>query len=144
MNGLISYKPSRGLGLLNDFDRVFGNFFNDMPALTNHQPLVDVREEKDRYMLEAELPGLTEKDVEVKIEENLLTISSARDEEKKEERPAYLMRERCYASFQRSFVLPNDVDREKVEASFKNGLLTLNLHKKPEAQPKNIEIKVEK
>jgi HSP20 family protein len=122
MNGLITYKPSSGLGLLNDFDRVFGSFFNDLP----------------------ELPGLTEKDVEVKIEENLLTISSVKSEEKQQERPAYLMRERCESSFRRSFVLPNDVDREKVEASFKNGLLTLNVHKKPESQPKNITIKVEK
>ena len=143
MNGLISYNPNSGLSLLNDFDRVFTNLFDDLPGWSNRQPLVDVREEKDRYVLEAELPGLTEKDVEVKIEENLLTISSAKSEEKQDSRQGYLMRERRFASFQRSFVLPNDVDREKVEASFKNGLLTLNVHKKPEAQPKNIQIKVD-
>lgn len=143
MNGLISYNPNSGLSLLNDFDRVFTNLFDDLPGWSNRQPLVDVREEKDRYVLEAELPGLTEKDVEVKIEENLLTISSVKSAEKEDSRQGYLMRERRFASFQRSFVLPNDVDREKVEASFKNGLLTLNVHKKPEVQPKNIQIKVD-
>jgi HSP20 family protein len=142
MNSLINYSPSRSQGLLDDFDRIFSNFYDDRPVMTNHQPLVDVREEKESYVLEAELPGLTEKDVEVKVDDNLLTISSVKSEEKENKQNGYLMRERRYANFQRCFVLPKEADREKIEASFKIGLLTLTVPKKPEAQPKSISIKV--
>jgi HSP20 family protein len=139
---LVKYRPLTG-GLL---EREFDRFFNDLTGdtfwdLDRNHPKVDVHEEKDRYVLEADLPGLTEKDVEVKVENNLLSISSSKKEEKEEKKDGYIMRERRGYSFARSFVLPEDVNREAIEAKFQNGVLTLFLVKHPEAQPKKIEIK---
>ena len=143
MNSLMTYKPVGAFDLIGDFDRVMDSFFADAPVWKSRTPAVDVREEEGRYVLEAELPGLSEKDVEVKVEENLLTLLSAKSEEKEEKRDGYLMRERCSSSFQRSFVLPKDVDKDNIHAKFKNGLLVLEMHKKPEVQPRSIQIKTE-
>ena len=104
-------------------------------------PRVDVREDEERYTLEAELPGLTEKNIEVKVEDNLLTISSASDREDNEGPVGYVLQERRHHSFSRSFVLPKDVDRENIDAGFSNGLLKLSLDKAPEMKPKTIEVK---
>ena len=133
MNTLVRYNP-RSLDLFGNFDRLF-----DFGRTSS--PRVDIREDDDKYLLEAELPGVTEKDIEVKVEDNLLTISSKYDESDKEEKNGYLVRERRFQSFSRCFVLPKDVDREKIDAQFKNGLLSLTLSKAPEAKPKKIEIK---
>ena len=133
MNTLVRYNP-RALDVLGNFDRLF-----DFGRTSS--PRVDIREDGDKYLLEAELPGATEKDIEVKVEDNLLTISSKHDENKKEEANGYLVRERRYQSYSRCFVLPKDVDREKIDAQFTNGLLTLTLNRAPEAKPKKIEIK---
>ena len=139
---LIKYKPITKSLIDGDLDRVFnemleGNFWD----FEKHYPKVDVREEKDSYVLEADLPGLTEKDIEVKVENNLLSISSSKKEEKEEKKNGYIVRERKSSSFARSFVLPEDVNRESIAASFKNGVLTLTLGKNPESQPKTIEVK---
>jgi HSP20 family protein len=91
--------------------------------------------------MEVELPGLTEKDVEVKLDNNLLTISSAKDEKKEEKKNGYVLRERRATRFSRSFVLPEAVDREKIAAEFKDGVLHLTFPKVPAAQPKTIEVK---
>lgn len=143
MNSLITYKPMGAFDLFRDFDRALSSFFTDTPVWKSRTPVVDVREEEGRYVLEAELPGMDEKSVEVRVEENLLTLSSTTREEKEEKRDGYLMRERRGSSFQRSFVLPRDVDRDKIHARFRNGLLVLELNKKPEAKPKAIEVKAE-
>ena len=133
MNTLVRYHP-RALDVFGNFDRLldFGR---------TSSPRVDIREDEDKYLLEAELPGATEKDIEVKVEDNLLTIGSKHDDSKKEEKNGYIVRERKYQAFSRSFVLSKDVNREKIDAKFKNGLLTLTLTKAPEAKPKRIEIK---
>jgi HSP20 family protein len=143
MNSLVTYRPVRGLDVFGNFDRMLDAFFDDTPVWNARTPAVDVKEEADRYVLEAELPGLSEKDVEVKVEENLLTIVSAKNEEKEENKNGYLMKERRSSSFQRSFVLPKDADKDNIHAKFKNGLLILDLHKKPEVKPRSIEVKVE-
>ncbi|TFG58889.1 MAG: Hsp20/alpha crystallin family protein [Spirochaetales bacterium] len=131
------------LSLWQDMDRMLDSLFDDTPLWNSRVPSVDIREENDKYILEAELPGLSEKDIEVKLETNLLTISSVKKEEKEEKKNGYLLRERRSSSFCRSFVLPKDADREKLEAAFKNGVLTVELHKNPEAKPRNIEIKAQ-
>ena len=139
MRNLVTYTPHR-LSLFDDMDRLFHNFFDDAPL--SRIPTVDVREEEGRYLLEAELPGLTEKDIEVKVEENLLTISSVKEEKKEEKKDGYLMKERRSSSFCRSFVLPRDAEKEKIEANFKNGLLTLEIPKTEKAKPRSIDIKM--
>ncbi|MBN2735944.1 MAG: Hsp20/alpha crystallin family protein [Spirochaetales bacterium] len=139
---LINYKPrTKALGAW-DFDSIFDNFFTDelfSPGVKS--PKVDVREEEKAYIIEAELPGLSEKDVDVTVENDVLTISSVKTDEKQETKKDYLIRERRSQSFSRSFALPQDVDRDKIEAKFKNGLLVLSLHKNPKALPKQIEVK---
>ena len=141
MNDLMKVYRTNGLTGWPDFDAVMNSFFTDTPVWNARVPAVDVREEDDRYVLEAELPGLTEKDVEVKIEDTLLTILSSKKAEDETGRGGFLIRERNREVFQRTFVLPKDVDREQVEAKFKNGLLFIELKKSPERQPKTIEIK---
>lgn len=134
---LVRYEPTT-LSLLNSFDRLFDGMFDDRAVSV---PAVDVRETDNGWSMEVDLPGLTEKDVEVKLDNNLLTISSRKEEKKEEKKNGYLLRERRSSSFCRSFVLPEDVDREKIEASFANGVLSLSFPKVPAAQPKKIEVK---
>jgi HSP20 family protein len=92
--------------------------------------------------MEVELPGLTDKDIELKVEDNILTLSSKKEESKEEKKNGYLLRERRSAEFCRTFVLPNDADRAEIKAEFKNGLLEVSVPKKPEAQPRKIDVKV--
>jgi HSP20 family molecular chaperone IbpA len=143
MNNLINYKPVGAFDLLGDFNRVLDSFFTDTPVWKSRIPAVNVREEEKNYVLEAELPGLSQKDVDVKVEDNLLTISSVQSEEKDEKKNGYLIRERSNSSFKRSFVLPKNVDKENISAKFKNGLLILEIQKKQEDIPRSIEVKIE-
>jgi HSP20 family protein len=140
---LIVRKPKTNLvkwGFDNLFDEFFGDSFFDSDTRI---PAVDVKEEANQYVVLAELPGLTEKDIDVKVENNLLTISTKKNEEKEEKKDGYIIRERRAHSFCRSFTLPDHVDKEKIEASYKNGLLTLAIPKTEEAAPKTIEVKSE-
>src|SRR5882724_10095019 len=118
---LIRYNPN-SLDLLDNVSRWFDDFVSEPFFGTNNVPAVDVRETDGQYLMEVELPGLTEKDVEVKLDNNLLTVSSAKDEKKEEKKNGYVLRERRAARFSRSFVLPEGVDREKIAAEFKNGI----------------------
>jgi HSP20 family protein len=139
MNGLIRYTQPTDLF---DWNRVLDSFFTDVPLWNTRTPAVNVKEEEKRYLMEVELPGLSDKDVELKVEESILTISSKKDESKEEKKDGFLLRERCSSEFARTFVLPNDVDRENIKAEFKNGLLMVDIPKKPEAQPRKIDVKV--
>ena len=142
MRNMTMYRPRR-MSLYNDFDRMVNSFFNDSAVKTSAAPAVDVSENKDSYLLEADVPGYAEKDIEIQVKENLLTLSS-KAEEKKEEKNGYLLRERKTVSFKRSFVLPKDVDQENIEAHYGNGVLSLTLPKKPETKPKTIDVKIKK
>ena len=142
MRNVTVYKPRRQ-SLYNDFDRMVSSLFNDSVGKTGESPAVDIREEKDLYLLEAEVPGLAEKDIDIQVKENLLTLAS-KVEENKEGKTGYLLRERKPVQFKRSFILPKDVDQEKIEAHYGNGVLVLSLPKKPEAKPKTIDVKIEK
>ena len=139
MRNLVKYNPN-SFDVIGNFDRMFDSLINDSAFVRKSSPRVDISENADGYVLEAELPGFTEKDVEVKVDDNLLTISSKKEEEKKEEDNGYILRERRHESFARSFVLPKDVDKSAIEARFANGLLSLTLNKAPETKPKTIEI----
>jgi HSP20 family protein len=135
---LIRYNPT---ALLDNVSTWFDDFFAE-PALGGSTlPAVDVRETDSEYLMEVELPGLTEKDVEVKLEKTLLTISSSKEQSKEEKKNGYVMRERRQSRFSRSFVLPEGIDAEKIAAEFKNGVLNLTFPKAPAAKPKTIEVK---
>lgn len=142
MNSLINYKPLGAFDLLGDFDHVLDSFFTDRaPVWKAPVPAVNIREDEKGYFLEAELPGLTQKDVDVRVEDNLLTISSAKTEEAEEKKDGYLVREHSRAAFRRSFMLPRNVDRESISAKFVNGLLILEMQKKKEDKTRSIEVK---
>ena len=137
------HRPT-SVGLFDNFDRLFGTG----PTWTRwvrHTPLVDVHEEKDRYVLEAELPGVTARDIEVSISDSQLTISSKASGEKEKSSESYLIHERSghglEQGFERSFRLPDDASSEKVEATFANGILRLEIAKTAESQPRSIEVK---
>jgi HSP20 family protein len=106
-------------------------------------PAVDVVESEKTYELTAELPGMDEKNIEVKVANGNLIIKGEKQEEKEETKKDYYMRERSFGSFERRFEMPEGVDADKIEASFKKGVLTLTLPKKLEAQKpaKKIEVK---
>jgi HSP20 family protein len=105
-------------------------------------PAVDVVEKDDSYEVSAELPGMAEKDIEVKFSDGMLSIKGEKSEEREEKRKDYHLSERRYGSFQRSFAVPEDVDPEKLEATFKNGVLRVVLPKSPEARKKERNIPV--
>ena len=136
---LIRYRP-RSLDLF-DWDRAVERFLNE-PHYGTRSPAVDIREDANGYKMEVELPGLTEKDIEVKVESGVLSISSKKEEVKEDKEKDYVHKERRSYSFSRSFTLPDNVKTEKIDASFKNGLLNITIPKAPESKPKLIEVKV--
>jgi HSP20 family protein len=141
MTSLYVRKPETGLSVFNDFDRILDSFFNDVPVWNARVPSVDIREEDEKYVFEAELPGVNEKDIDVKVEGNLLTLSTKKEKESEEKRKGFILKERSAEAFSRSFVLPKNADSGKVEGSYKNGILTLEIAKHPETKPRQIEIK---
>ena len=97
-------------------------------------PAVDVAETEKTYEITAELPGLDEKNIDVKVADGILTIKGEKQEEKEEKKKDYHLSERSYGMFQRSFRVPENVDPEKIEASFRKGVLAVTLPKKADAQ----------
>ncbi len=106
-------------------------------------PAVDVVESDKAFELTAELPGMDEKNIEVKVVDGSLSIKGEKKEEKEEKKKDYYLQERRFGSFERRFELPDGIDTDKIEAAFKKGVLTVTLPKKPEAQKpaKKIEVK---
>ncbi len=138
MRSLVTYQPSAA-----SIDRWFDSLFGEWarPSVAVCAPTVDIREEQDAYRLEAELPGLTEKDFAVDVEQNLLTIASRKETATEDERDGYVIRERRRGAFKRSFVLPRHVDTDNIGAQFKHGVLTLVVPKAAQAQRKEIPVK---
>lgn len=108
-----------------------------------NMPVVDVVESEKAYEVTAELPGIDEKNIEVKVANGILTMKGEKQEEKEEKKKDYYLQERHYGSFERSFEIPEGVDPDKIEATFKKGVLTVTLPKKVEAQKpaKKVEVK---
>lgn len=104
-------------------------------------PTFEVRETKDAYVFKADLPGIREEDLELSLTGNRLTVSGKREEEKHDEDDRYYAYERSYGSFSRSFTLPEGVDVEHAQAELNNGVLTVRIAKRPEVQPRRIEVK---
>lgn len=126
-----------------DFD-VFKNIEPlRMPTAVGAAPKVDVKESKDGYEISAELPGIDEKDVDLTIDGNVLTLSGEKKTEREEKKDNYHWSERTYGSFRRSFTLPDGVDADKAAAKFTKGVLTVTLPKteKAKKQQRKIEIK---
>jgi HSP20 family protein len=107
-------------------------------------PAVDVYEDEKKVVLKLEVPGIEEKDLDVSVENNVLTVKGERKFEKEEKEENFHRIERRYGSFYRAFTLPSTVDTENVNAKYEAGILKLELQKKPEAQPKQIKVNVGK
>jgi HSP20 family protein len=131
--------------LFEDFDRGFWGFPMERPtfdmeplwqraAAFGALPAVDVSEDEKAYEITAELPGMDEKNIEVKLSNGTLTIKGERTAEREEKKKDYHLQERNYGSFERSFQLPNGVDKNKIEANFDKGILKVSLPKTAEAQ----------
>jgi HSP20 family protein len=104
-------------------------------------PQFDVKENGDGYLIEADLPGVEEKDLEVTLTGNRLTISGKREAERSEDGTTWYTYERSYGSFSRTFTLPEGVDTDRVDGELKNGVLTVHLPKRAELKPRKISIK---
>lgn len=115
---------------------------SDSSALTAWAPAVDIYETENELVLKADLPEVSEKDLDVRVENNTLTVRGERKFEKKVEEENYLRVERAYGAFSRSFSLPNTVDNEAIRADYKNGVLTVTLPKRAESKPKQVKVNV--
>ncbi len=127
----------------NDFDTFFNDMLGNWGIKNSTIPSVDVYEDEKAYYLEAELPGYTVDDVNIHVEKHVLHISSEKLNEKKENKK-FLVRERGFVKFDRSFTLPEGIDESGIEAEFENGILKVTLPKTPVEQPKKIEVKIKK
>jgi HSP20 family protein len=103
-------------------------------------PAFEVKETKEGFVFTADLPGVAEKDLQVQLADNRLSISGKRESEKTEQGDTYYTSERSYGSFTRSFTLPEGIERDKLRAELKNGVLSVTAPKRPEAQPKKISV----
>jgi HSP20 family protein len=143
MNALTLFNPSYVSDVFDAFDR---GFFAPLAGANTYSPRVDVRETANAYLMDMDLPGLSEKDVEISLKDRVLSISSVREAKKDETKKAddgneYLIRERSSTCFARRFTLPEDIDSETVEANFKNGVLSITIPRRPETQARQIAIK---
>jgi len=136
-----------------EVDRVFDNFWNNFgsPSLLQKngggialEVRVDTSEDDKAYHVTAELPGMTEEDVEVTFADNTLTISGEKKEEKEVKEENFHRRERSFGAFRRSFTLPAEIEEDKISASFKDGVMTIDLPKSPTAQKKAKRITIQR
>jgi HSP20 family protein len=115
-------------------------FFSGRPA-SAFSPAFEVKETTDEFVLKADLPGVTDADLDIGVHNNVLTVSGSRQAEERKEGESYALYERQYGSFSRSFALPDLADGEKIDAKLENGVLTLTIGKKAEAKPRKIALK---
>jgi len=146
MTLLTRWDPFRDFSLLQDrMNRLFQEYTpsgEEQFSTTNFVPPVDVYEDEHHVTLKAELPGVNPKDVDIRIENNVLTVRGERKFEKDEKEENFHRIERRYGSFYRAFTLPSTVDSEHINASYTSGVLVLELSKKAEAQPRQIKVSV--
>jgi len=140
------WEPFRGAATLQEqVNRLFGNVLErsaEESDLTSWAPAVDIYETEHELVVKADLPEVDPKDLDIRVENNILTIRGERKFEKKVNEENYLRVERAYGSFSRSFSLANTVNSEAIKADYQNGVLTLTIPKREEAKPKQIKVNV--
>ena len=144
MTGLMRHGGFRTLR--SELDRLFDDFYGLTPAKREGStsvwaPAVDVCEDEENFYVSAELPGMNKEDVDLELENNVLSIKGERKFEKKEEGETYHFIERSYGSFYRSFSLPRNIQGDQISAEFKDGVLKVTIPKTEEVKPKKVEIK---
>ncbi|HET8977134.1 MAG TPA: Hsp20/alpha crystallin family protein [Solirubrobacteraceae bacterium] len=145
---LIRWEPVRELGTIqNEMNRLFNSFF-DTPSPANGQalrrwvPAMDLVETETHFVLRADLPGMSEADVNIELEDNVLTISGERKLEHEERRAGYYRVERSSGAFRRSLTLPEGVDASAVKATFDRGVLEVSIPKPEQRIPRKVQISV--
>jgi HSP20 family protein len=140
------WEPSRGATTLQEqINRVFGDMLertSEESNLTPWAPAVDIFETEHELVLKADLPDVNPQDLDIRVENNILTIRGERKFENKVNEENYLRVERAYGSFSRSFSLANSVKSDAIRADYQNGVLTLSIPKREEAKPKQIKVNV--
>jgi len=144
---LSRFEPFRSTSSMQDqINRFFNEAFDrssEEASLTPWAPAVDIYETEQALVVKADLPDIKPEDLDIRVENNILTIRGERKFEKQVNEENYLRVERSYGSFSRSFSLANSVNAEAIQADYKNGVLTLNIPKREEAKPKQIKVHVE-
>jgi HSP20 family protein len=150
---LVRWEPFRDLATVQErMNRIFDEAFRGQGRTTEDEwalggswaPAVDIFEHEGNLVLKAELPGVDPKDVDVRVESNVLTLRGERKFESEVKREQYHRVERAYGSFSRSFTLPNVVDTDKIKAEYRDGVLRVTLPQREEAKPKQITVAVSK
>lgn len=146
---LIRWEPVRELQTVqNEMNRLFNTFFDSPtpsnggghPSVRRWIPAMDVVETDDHFVLRADLPGMSEGDVNIELEDNVLTISGQRKAEHEHKGEGYYRVERSSGSFSRSLTLPEGVDAEGIQASFENGVLEVRIPKPEQPKPRKVQI----
>jgi len=144
---LVRVSPFRGLvNIQDEMNRLFNDFFSQgerskgMPSIWS--PLVDIAETDNDITVTVEAPGMQKDDINITIQDNVLTLKGEKKQENVEKKKQYHRIERTYGQFERSFSLPTTIQTDKVKAGFRNGVLTITLPKSEEAKPKEVTISV--
>lgn len=143
-NDLFPYRSNRSL--LNEFQRILepwqSNFLSkDDVFATDWVPAVDIKDENDKFIIHADVPGVNAKDIDVQLENNILTIKGSRESQSKEEKNDFVHIERSKGTFMRRFSLPDTVNSENIQAKCKDGILEVVLHKTKETGSRKITVK---
>jgi len=149
MTLLSSWQPFRDLAPLQErMNRIFDDFLANAGAgngelqLSSFSPATDIYEDDEHVTLSVEVPGLSEKDINITLEGNTLTVTGERKLKKEDNREKFHRVERFYGTFSRSFTLPNTIDPNSIQASYEHGVLQLQMAKRAEAKPKQIKVAV--
>jgi HSP20 family protein len=147
MSAITHWDPFRGLTTLQDqVNRIFESGLvqgrTGQSDLATWAPAVDIYEGQNELVAKVDLPGVDEKDIDIRLENNTLTIRGERKFEKSVSEDNYLRVERAYGSFARTFSLPNTVNAEGINASYNNGVLTIHMPKREESKPKQVKVNV--
>src|SRR5438128_10371328 len=145
MATLDRWEPFRGNSPESQMNRLFNDFFGrafQEQNLTTWAPAVDIYEGEHELVVKADLPDVKPEDLDIRVENNILTIRGARKVEKKTDEKNYLRVERADGAFARSFSLANTVNTEAIKADYKDGVLTLNIPKREEAKPRQMKVNV--
>ena len=140
---LMRFEPFRELEeMTNRLNRIFRKEVNADGVFADWAPAMDVQETTSEYLIKADLPELKKEDVRVSVEDGVLAVEGERKLEKEETGKKFHRVERSYGKFVRRMMLPTDIDQQKVEAAFKDGVLNIHLPKSPVVKPRSIDVKV--
>lgn len=146
MADLIRWSPADDLFDIQDnINKVFGNYLSargGQAKVIGWMPPVDITESENEFLIKADIPGMKKEDIKISLDENTLAISGERKEEKEEKGKNFVKKEKVFGSFMRSFALPHSVDAKGIKASYKEGVLSVNVPKSEESKPREIKIDI--